>query len=143
MSRRHVPIEEQLASVPLFEGVSESDLQRIAHLVARIHEPAGEVLTKEGEAGHELMIVLDGQVEVRHGVRVVATLGPGDYLGEIALLEHDARRSSTAVAITAVTIAFIGRHDFDNLMADVPHLAERVRATERARIADLGDDQAG
>jgi len=139
---RHISIEEQLARVPLFEGVSESDLQRIAHLVARIHEPAGEVLTKEGEAGHELMIVLDGEVEVRHGDRVVATLGSGDYLGEVALLEHDGRRSATAVATTAVTIAFISRHDFENLIADVPHLAERVKATEAARLADLGEGEA-
>jgi len=138
---RHVPIEEQLARVPLFEGISESDLQRIAHLVARIQEPAGEMLTKEGEVGHELMIVLDGQVEVRHGDRVVATLGPGDYLGEVAMLEHDHRRSATAVAMTAVTIAFIGRHDFENLITDVPHLAERVRATEAARLADLGEHE--
>lgn len=136
---RHVPIEEQLARVPLFEGISESDLQRIAHLVARIQEPAGEMLTKEGEVGHELMIVLDGQVEVRHGDRVVTTLGPGDYLGEVAMLEPAHRRSATAVATTPVTIAFIGRHDFENLIADVPHLAERVRATEKARLADLGE----
>jgi CRP/FNR family transcriptional regulator, cyclic AMP receptor protein len=135
----HVPIEEQLARVPLFEGVSEGDLQRVAHLVARIHEPAGEVLTKEGESGHELMIVLDGEVEVRHGGRVVATLGQGDYLGEIALLEPAAKRSATSVATTPVTIAFISRHDFENLLADMPTVAARVRSTEAARLGDLDE----
>jgi len=128
MSRR-VSLQEQFARVPLFEGLSGDEVARIAHLAARIHEPAGEVLTKEGERGDELMIVLEGEVEVRHGAELLARLGPGDYLGEVALLDDDAHRTATAVATTAVVIAFIGRHDFDRLLSDLPVLTDRVNAT--------------
>jgi CRP/FNR family transcriptional regulator, cyclic AMP receptor protein len=130
---RHAPLEDQLAAVPLLQDLERGDLARIAQVAARIQEPKGEILTKEGEAGHELMILLDGTVEVRHGRDVIATLGPGDVLGEIALLDGDARRSATAVATSNVTLAFVARHDVERLLGDIPVLAERIRAFARAR----------
>ncbi len=124
MRRRE--FQAKLARVPLFAGLSDDEHARIARVAGHLHEPSGEVLTKEGERGDELMIVLEGEVEVRHGEELLATLGPGDHLGEVALREADARRSATAVATTPVVIAFIGRLDFDQLLEEIPVLAVRV-----------------
>jgi CRP-like cAMP-binding protein len=130
---RHAPLAQELAALPLFADLGAEQLHHLAHVAARIQEPKGEVLTKEGERGHELMIVLDGTVEVRHDGETLATLGPGDVLGEVALLEHDARRTATAVATSRVTLAFVARHDLEHLMAEAPQLAERLAGTARER----------
>ena len=74
---RHDRIEEQLAQVPLFEGLSKKELRMISQLATYLEEPAGTVLTREGASGHEFIIVLDGEIEVRQGDRVVATAAPG------------------------------------------------------------------
>jgi CRP-like cAMP-binding protein len=132
----HGSFAHELARVPLFADLGPEDLDHLARVAARLHEPAGETLTKEGERGDELMIVLEGEVEIRHGGRVVAGLTAGDYLGEVALLEDDARRSATAVARTAVVLAFLSRHDFANLCSAVPALAQRVKTTEAERLAE-------
>ena len=57
---RHERIDEQLAKVPLFSGLSKKELQLISQLATYLEEPAGTVLTEEGKPGHEFIIVLDG-----------------------------------------------------------------------------------
>jgi len=131
-----VSLEEQLGKVPLFENLSDVDLAHVAHLAVRVREPKGAMLAKEGEPGHEFLIVLEGEVDVRHGEEVVTTLGPGDYLGEIALLEETSRRTATVVARTPVAIAFIGREEFGRLLSDLPELAQQIRATMARRVED-------
>lgn len=136
MKRRRPSLKEQLEHVPLFEHLSQVDLDHVARLAVRVREPKGEMLTKEGERGHEFLIVLEGEVDVRHGEDVVTTLGPGDYLGEIALLEETSRRTATVVARTPVAIAFIGREEFGRLLSDLPELAQQIRATMARRVED-------
>jgi CRP-like cAMP-binding protein len=136
MKRRRVSLEEQLGNVPLFEKLSQLDLAHVARLAVRVREPKGEMLAKEGEPGHEFLIVLKGEVDIRHGDRVVTTLGPGAYLGEIALLEERSRRTATVVARTPVAIAFIGRQDFNRLLSDLPELAQQIRDTMAQRVED-------
>jgi CRP-like cAMP-binding protein len=75
MRFRRVSLKEQLARVPLFEDLSEVDLDHVARLAVRVREPAGEILIKEAEPGNEFLIVLEGQVEVVRDDRAVTT-GP-------------------------------------------------------------------
>ena len=90
---RHAWIDEQLAAVPLFEGLSKRQLGRISSLMTRIDRPAGQVLTTEGHAGSEFFIVLEGELEVRQGDRVIATRGPGEYaFGRVEPFNHLALR---------------------------------------------------
>ena len=125
-----------LAQVPLFRDLSKKHLQKVASLATQITVPAGQVLIREGEMGHEFIVVLDGEVEIRHGDDVVATLGAGDYAGEIALIEH-APRTATVVAKTPVDLDVIGRREFATLMSDEPEIAETIRATAAERRAEL------
>jgi CRP-like cAMP-binding protein len=136
MRFRRVSLKEQLARVPLFEDLSEVDLAHVARLAVRVREPAGETLIKEAEPGNEFLIVLEGHVEVGRGDRAVTTLGPGDYLGEVALLDERAKRTATVTARTPVTIAFVSRRDFSRLLSELPELARQIRETAARRVAD-------
>src|SRR5438309_2629151 len=100
---RQAQVEEQLAQVPLFASLSKKDLRRISQLATPLQQPAGAVLTREGKVGHEFIIVLEGEVEIRKGDQLVATRGPGTYLGEIALIDHRPR-TATVVATTPVSL---------------------------------------
>jgi CRP/FNR family transcriptional regulator, cyclic AMP receptor protein len=133
---RHAWIDEQLAAVPLFEGLSKKQLRRISSLMTRLDRPAGKVLTREGEQGSEFFIVLEGEVEVRQGDRVVATRGPGEYVGEIALLDRRPR-TATVVATTPVSVEVLSRREFRSLLVQAPELSEQILATVAQRLADL------
>lgn len=133
---RHASIDSQLAAVPLFRGLSKKQLRRISSLMTRVDRPAGQVLTRQGQSGHEFFIVLDGEVEVRQGDRVIATRGRGDYLGEIALLD-ERPRTATVVATTPVSVEVLNRREFMSLLAETPELSEQIMATVARRLADL------
>jgi CRP/FNR family transcriptional regulator, cyclic AMP receptor protein len=133
---RHARIDEQLAAVPLFEGLSKKQLRRISSLMTRLELPAGKALTREGQQGYEFFIVLEGEVEVRQGDRVVATRGPGEYVGEIALLDKRPR-TATVVAATSVSVEVLSRREFVSLLAQASELSEQILATMAQRLADL------
>ena len=137
---RHERIEDQLAKVPLFSGLSKKELKLISQLATYLEEPAGTVLTEEGKPGHEFIIVLDGEIEVRQGGKVVAERGAGAYVGEIALLDHRPR-TATVVAKTPVAIEVIGQREFAGLLAEVPELSQQLLATVARRLADLDQQQ--
>jgi CRP/FNR family cyclic AMP-dependent transcriptional regulator len=133
---RHGWIDEQLAAVPLFEGSSKKQLRQISSLMTRIDRPAGQVLTTEGQRGSEFFIVLEGEVEVRQGDRVIATRQTGDYVGEIALLD-ERPRTATVVATTPVSVEVLSRGEFMSLLAEVPELSGQIMATMARRLSDL------
>jgi CRP/FNR family transcriptional regulator, cyclic AMP receptor protein len=135
---RHDKIEEQLAKIPLFEGLSKKELRLVSQLATPLSEPAGTVLVREGAAGHEFIIVLDGEIEVLKGDTVVATRGPGTYVGEIALLDHRPR-TATVVAKTPVSIEVIGQREFAGLLSEVPEISAKLLPVMAARLADLDD----
>jgi CRP-like cAMP-binding protein len=133
---RHAYIDERLAQIPLFKDLSKKDLRRISGLATRLEEPAGKVLTKEGQQGYEFIIVLEGEVEVRQHGAVIAKRGAGDYFGEIALLDNRPR-TATIVATTPVVIEVIERREFLGLVAEVPEIGQAVMATMAQRLAEL------
>ncbi|MFI5046945.1 MAG: cyclic nucleotide-binding domain-containing protein [Acidimicrobiia bacterium] len=138
MVDRHDRIEEQLARVPLFEGLSNKELRLVAHLSTYLEEPAGTVLTTEGEAGHEFIVVLEGEIEIRHGDTVIATRGPGTFVGEIALLDHRPR-TATVVTKSPVKIEVIDQREFAGLLAELPEISQKLLPAMAKRLADLED----
>ena len=135
---RHDRIDEHLANVPLFEGLSKKALRLISQLATQIEEPAGTVLIQEGKVGREFIIVIDGEIEVSQGGRIVAERRPGTYVGEIALLDHRPR-TATVVAKTPVTLEVIGQREFAGLVGEVPELSQQLLAGAARRLADLED----
>jgi CRP-like cAMP-binding protein len=138
---RHDRIEQRLAEVPLFAGLSRRELTRIAGLATYLEEPAGTVLIARGATGKEFIIVLDGRVEVRRGDSVIAERGSGDFFGEIALLD-DRPRTATVVAVTPVQIEVINRGEFKELLREVPEMAATLMTTMAQRLVDLEGDPA-
>ena len=132
----HGKTEDWLQKVPLFEGLSKKQLREVSSVATRLNEPAGAVLTKEGQAGYEFIVVLEGEIEVRKGDRVVASRGPGSYVGEIALLDNRPR-TATVIAKTPVVIEVIGRREFRTLLADAPELSEEIMSTMAQRLSEL------
>jgi CRP/FNR family transcriptional regulator, cyclic AMP receptor protein len=123
-----------LARMPLFAGLSDAELEIAAGTVLERRVKAGKTVIKAGNWGHEFVLVLEGELEVRREGKVVATLGPGDYVGEIAVLT-DARRNATVVATTPAVIGAIDTGIFRSLLRDIPVVAERVAVTAGERAA--------
>jgi CRP/FNR family cyclic AMP-dependent transcriptional regulator len=138
VTRKHPPVDERLKEIPLFAGLSKDHLREVSNLATRIDRPAGSVLAKEGHTGNELIIVHEGEVEVRKGDDVVTTRGPGSYLGEIALLE-DRPRTASLVTKTPVVIDVIGRREFTTLLHDMPELGEAMKSTMTERLTELNE----
>jgi CRP-like cAMP-binding protein len=129
---------EQLQRLPLFEGCSQRQLRAVARITEVRELPEGSTLARAGEPGHEFFLILDGQVRVEVSPRKRVRLGPGEFLGEMSLLDGGPR-SATAVAETAVRLLVIGRRDFSLLLAKVPDLTRHLLVVlcRRLRQADL------
>jgi CRP-like cAMP-binding protein len=140
MERRST--DEMLAQVPLFAGLSKSQLQEISSLATRLDLPAGRNLTTQGATGQEFIIVLEGDVEVIVDGAVVATPTAGECYGEIALLDSRPRTASV-VATTDVIVDVIGRREFRELLTRQPQIAEHLRRTMAERLASNEDHRRG
>ena len=131
------PKLELLQKVPLFAGLRRGDLERVAALVDEVDVPGDVELTHEGRVGHEFFVIVEGRVRVEREGRVIGTLGRGDFLGEIALI--DGRPRSASVITEAPTRLLVMAHrEFDSLLDSYPAvqnqvlraLADRVRRSE-------------
>ena len=132
---RHGFVDERLAKVPLFAGLDKKHLQQVSSLVTQIDVKEGKDLTREGEHGNEFIIVLEGEAEVKVGDNVVATRGPGDYFGEIALIANRPR-TATVTATTPMKIEVIGRREFQTMLHDNPGIATELLGIAADRIAE-------
>ena len=91
--------------VPLFASASKSELEEIASIADEIDLPEGKTVIREGETGREFLVIVEGSADVDRGGRKIATLGPGDFAGEIALI---AKMPRTAT-ITTTSPARVAR----------------------------------
>ncbi len=103
------------------------------HLEER-HAHAGEQLTVTGSSGYFFFVILDGTAEVGVDGAVVATLGPGEFFGETAILENQ-RRGATVTATSPMTLAVMFGADFAKLVKDEPAIGDRIHAAMAERAA--------
>jgi CRP/FNR family transcriptional regulator, cyclic AMP receptor protein len=125
---------KSLERVPLFAGLSPKEREKVARWADTVDLPAGKHLLEEGRLPHEFFVILDGEVEVMHDGEHLATLGPGDFFGEIALIEHG-RRTASVVAASPTSLAVMSPIAFDAMRREMPRVAERVEAVIRERMA--------
>src|SRR6478672_10252365 len=85
---------DHLSSVPLFSSCSQKELEKIARASNEITVEAGRILVDQGDAGREAFVVIDGEATVKRNQRKIATLGPGDAIGELSLLDHGPRTAT-------------------------------------------------
>lgn len=119
----------------LFEGASDEELALIDSLSDEVHVPAGRELLKAGDIGREFVLIVKGQVDIATNGEKVAELGPGDYFGELALLD-DRPRNATATASTDLELQVIDRRGFQSLLEDSPTLTLNLLKATARRLAD-------
>lgn len=129
-----------LAAVPLFSACSKRDLQIVARHAALVEVPAGTAVVEEGARGDAFFFILAGEAVVRRRGRKVATLGPGRFFGELALLDP-APRDATVIATSPLTVGVLAARAFRAIVRDVPALSEKLLRgmAQRLREADLRD----
>jgi CRP-like cAMP-binding protein len=129
------PRVQQLRSVPLFGGCTDKELAFIASRTDEVDLPAGKVLTEKGRSGGDFFIILEGQAEVDadQGKR---TLGPGDFFGEIALIDNGPR-TATVRAMMPMRCLVLGHAQFRDVLHQNGEIAVKIlrAVTERLRAA--------
>lgn len=129
---------ESLKRLPIFAACSERDLDAVARLSTTLDIPAGRVLAAEATPGHEFVVIRAGTVTVTRDGSQLAELGPGDYFGEISLIDGGPR-TATVTTATPATIEVVERRDFDALLEKVPGLAQRLMVGLAARLREKTD----
>ena len=130
--------EATIAVIPLFSRLSKKQLAEIAKLMTTIDVEAGRELMHQGEPGQELCIVVDGEADVVRDGTVIATRGPGAFLGEIALL-LDRPRTASVIAKTDMTIEVLDRREFKRLLELQPAFYEPLLEAVAQRLAEQDD----
>jgi CRP-like cAMP-binding protein len=129
--------ESRLKTVPLFAGLSRAELRRLSGVTDEIVVPAGTRLIDEGHYSHEFLLIQEGNVDVRRGGELLAQLGPGDFAGEIGVMQ-DARRNASVVASTPLTAIVMTARDLRQVTQEMPSVAAQIDAAIAARSATLG-----
>ncbi|HZP73712.1 MAG TPA: cyclic nucleotide-binding domain-containing protein [Gaiellaceae bacterium] len=123
----------QLESVAIFSGLSKKELERLAQWTDEVNVQEGYELATEGRFAHEFFVIEDGAAAVLRDGERIAELGPGDFFGEIGLLETE-RRTASVIATTPMTVIVMFQREFKQMEQEMPAVADRVRSAIRARL---------
>lgn len=124
---------------PLFEGLSRRQLVQIARLTDDLEVPMGTVLCREGTRGQEFFVITDGEAAVTRRGEHLATVGSGDFFGEIALLEP-VKRTATVTAVTPLRFFIVRAQAFKALLDTDPAVERKVLRTLVRRLVAQSDD---
>jgi CRP/FNR family transcriptional regulator, cyclic AMP receptor protein len=125
-----------IAQVPLFAGLNRRETEFLGRIMDEVDVKEGKLLTREGASGGEFFIVNTGRVRIERGGRKVNELGPGDFLGEIALVDRGPR-TATAIAAEPCTLFVLTTSAFRTLMNRYPGVQSKVLMALAARVRDL------
>ncbi len=138
MSRR-TKLVEHLSAVPLFAACGRSDLKILARHMVEVEVPGGATIVKEGEEGDAFYVVIEGQAKVASKsagkAKSVATLGPGSWFGELAVLDP-APRNATVTSASSMVVGVLGARVFRAVLRDVPTMTEKLLAGLARRLRD-------
>jgi CRP/FNR family transcriptional regulator, cyclic AMP receptor protein len=122
----------RLKSIPLFEEVGEEELSQIAPFAQEVSVEEGKELVREGDFSYEFMAIEEGEAEVTRGGEHVADLGPGDFFGEMGLLEKTLR-NATVTAKAPMRLITLTGWDLRRVERTAPEAIERVRSVLEER----------
>jgi CRP/FNR family transcriptional regulator, cyclic AMP receptor protein len=131
---------EALRTVGLFADCSTRELQGIARICTREQVDEGAVLTKQGDPGRECFVIADGSAAVLIESREVATVGPGDCVGELSLLDGG-RRTATVIARTPMTLYVLTAAEFRSLLDASPSILRKIMMSLAARLRNAEGDR--
>ena len=125
-----------LQRVPLFSGFNEKELRRVAELARIVDVPEGTAVTQIGEPGNSFFVIIDGTVAVRTPIGTSAQLHPGEFFGEMSLLDGEPR-SATIVATTDLRLLVVDRSHFWRLLDETPDLIRGMLTILSRRVRRL------
>jgi CRP/FNR family transcriptional regulator, cyclic AMP receptor protein len=116
----------RLKTIPLFESFSEDDLRKIAPFAEEHSVGDGDTVVREGDYSYDLMIIEEGTAEVRHDGQRIAQLGPGDFFGEMGVLERG-RRNADVVATAPMRLISLKSYDVKRMERTLPEAVTQLR----------------
>ena len=123
----------RLRNVPIFRHLSKSELERLAGWLQVFSIPEGDLVVREGASAQEFFLIEDGEAAVLEDGERVAMLGPGDFFGEIGLIETG-RRTASVVATTPMDVIVMYRDEFEQMKKELPTVADQIQAAIRTRL---------
>jgi CRP-like cAMP-binding protein len=128
-------VVQTLKSVPLFVGVGDRQLKRLANVLRESRFKEGEAITTEGRSGIGFFVIADGEASVAVRGEIVRTLGPGDHFGEIALID-EGPRSATVTATTDMRCRGMASWEFRSFVREHPEVAWPLLQTLASRVRE-------
>lgn len=135
-------LEELLADVDLFRDLSKGQLKRLAQASKEVDHPAGKEVATEGLGALAFHLILEGTATVNKGGRVLRTLGPGDYFGEISMIDGKPR-SATVTADEPMTVLALPHQGFQQVIDEDPGFARHLLRTLCTRLREAEAKSAG
>jgi CRP-like cAMP-binding protein len=136
MTLTHDRRAELLAGCPLFRGIGPAGLAGLADVATDVAFPAGHVIARQGEIGTGFFVVVDGMVRVVRDGTVVARLGPGEFFGELSVLDR-MPRNATVAAETPTTCLALASWDFEKVLLEQPALTLSILRGVATRLRDV------
>jgi CRP-like cAMP-binding protein len=127
------PQPDKLAKLNRLEGLSDEDLATVVRAGRHVHLPADWSLIWEKTPADKAYLIVDGEVSVRKGGEEVTRLGPGDVIGEMAIVNHRLR-SASVVSLTPLEVIHYTRESLEQLLQDVPAFGDALRGTTADRL---------
>jgi CRP/FNR family transcriptional regulator, cyclic AMP receptor protein len=126
--------ESRLTAIPLFAGLSRKERRAVAQRADEVDLDEGRHIVREGEFSYEFFAIEQGTAEVWRGDQLLAELGPGDFFGEMGLVE-DIRRNASVIARSPITVIVMTAQAFRQTAREMPEVAKLIRKAieERAR----------
>ena len=122
----------RLKAVPLFAAMSDEDVQAMTALAGETSVAEGQELVREGDFSYQFFAIEEGKAEVTRGGEKLAELGPGDFFGEIGLLEKELR-NATVKAITPMRLIILSRWDLKRLERRSPEVFDSIKQALQQR----------
>lgn len=129
-------ILKALGTVKLFSACNKKELQSVARLCTLMTMAEGQVLTTEGTPGQECFVIAEGKANVTIGGQPVGTVGPGDCVGEMSLLDGGPR-TATVTAASPISAYVMSSREFRSLLNLSPTITRKVATTLAQRLRAL------
>ena len=127
---------QRLGNIELFSELTNKEIKKVASYMTTIDVREGRDLTVQGTVGREFMIIAEGEASVRRNGRLIATLGPGDFFGELAVIAG-VPRTATVTAESPMVVEALNRREFSSLLDESPKLSRKILVGAVKRLHDL------
>ena len=138
MTLTHDRRTELLAGCPLFKGIDADGLAALATMATPVDFPPGHVIARQGEIGTGFFVIIDGLVRVIRDGAVVAHLGPGEFFGELSVLDR-MPRNATVSAEAATSCLALASWDFEKILLEQPALTLAILRGVAARLREVSE----